>query len=163
MEPWSLRPLAERTAVLERYGVELAARKEDLALAISRDMGKLLTEARLEVGAMIAKVGISIGAQAERAGDTALQTDFGQLELTHRPHGVMAVFGPYNFPGHLPNGHLVPALLVNAPEWVNGLHDGRLADVAPTLLQLMGLAQPAEMTGRSLIDGGADAAREAAE
>lgn len=111
LEPWSLRPLAERTAVLERYGVELAARKEDLALAISRDMGKLLTEARLEVGAMIAKVGISIGAQAERAGDTALQTDFGQLELTHRPHGVMAVFGPYNFPGHLPNGHLVPALL----------------------------------------------------
>ena len=59
--------------------------------------------------------------------------------------------------------NLVPALLVNAPEWVNGLHDGRLADVAPTLLQLMGLAQPAEMTGRSLIDGGADAAREAAE
>ncbi|MEQ8227389.1 MAG: 2,3-bisphosphoglycerate-independent phosphoglycerate mutase [Rhodospirillales bacterium] len=59
--------------------------------------------------------------------------------------------------------NLVPALLVNAPDWVNGLHDGRLADVAPTLLQLMGLDQPAEMTGRSLIDGGADAAREAAE
>lgn len=59
--------------------------------------------------------------------------------------------------------NLVPALLVNAPGWVNGLHDGRLADVAPTLLQLMGLEQPAEMTGRSLIDGSADAARAAAE
>ena len=31
--------------------------------------------------------------------------------LRHRPHGVLAVFGPYNFPGHLPNGHIVPALL----------------------------------------------------
>lgn len=29
----------------------------------------------------------------------------------HRPHGVLAVFGPYNFPGHLPNGHIVPALI----------------------------------------------------
>ena len=59
--------------------------------------------------------------------------------------------------------NLVPALLVNAPDWVNGLHDGRLADVAPTLLQLLDLEQPAEMTGRSLIDGAANAAREAAE
>ncbi|MDT9150908.1 aldehyde dehydrogenase family protein, partial [Escherichia coli] len=31
--------------------------------------------------------------------------------LRHKPHGVVAVFGPYNFPGHLPNGHIVPALL----------------------------------------------------
>lgn len=31
--------------------------------------------------------------------------------LRHRPHGVVAVFGPYNFPGHLPNGHIVPALI----------------------------------------------------
>ena len=51
--------------------------------------------------------------------------------------------------------NLVPAVLVNAPGWVNGLHDGRLADLAPTLLQLLGVAQPAAMTGRSLIDGGA--------
>lgn len=31
--------------------------------------------------------------------------------VRHRPHGVVAVFGPFNFPGHLPNGHIVPALL----------------------------------------------------
>ncbi len=35
----------------------------------------------------------------------------GAATLRHRPHGVLAVFGPYNFPGHLPNGHIVPALL----------------------------------------------------
>ncbi|MEK9671122.1 MAG: 2,3-bisphosphoglycerate-independent phosphoglycerate mutase [Rhodospirillaceae bacterium] len=59
--------------------------------------------------------------------------------------------------------NLVPAILVNAPGWVSGLHDGRLADVAPTLLQLLGLEQPDEMTGRSLIDGETDAAQAAAE
>ena len=35
----------------------------------------------------------------------------GKAFIRHKPHGVVAVFGPYNFPGHLPNGHIVPALL----------------------------------------------------
>jgi len=47
----------------------------------------------------------------------------------------------------------VPALLVNAPAEVRSLTDGKLADVAPTLLALMGLPQPTEMTGRSLLSG----------
>lgn len=45
----------------------------------------------------------------------------------------------------------VPALLFNAPAGVRSLHDGKLADVAPTMLALMGVAQPSEMTGRSLL------------
>ncbi len=45
----------------------------------------------------------------------------------------------------------VPAILVNAPAGVGALTDGRLADIAPTVLALMGLAQPAEMTGRCLL------------
>jgi succinylglutamic semialdehyde dehydrogenase len=60
---------------------------------------------------MVAKIAVSIKAQSERAGEHSLPAEFGHLDLSHRPHGVMAVFGPYNFPGHLPNGHIVPALL----------------------------------------------------
>ena len=45
----------------------------------------------------------------------------------------------------------VPVILVNAPSGVAALRDGRLADVAPTLLEIMRLQQPAEMTGRSLL------------
>ena len=45
----------------------------------------------------------------------------------------------------------VPALLFNAPASVQSLADGKLADVAPTLLALMGVRQPAEMTGKSLL------------
>jgi succinylglutamic semialdehyde dehydrogenase len=60
---------------------------------------------------MIGKVEISIAAQAERAGSRSADMPFGRAVLRHKPHGVMAVLGPYNFPGHLPNGHIVPALL----------------------------------------------------
>jgi succinylglutamic semialdehyde dehydrogenase len=110
-ETWGRTEQAARQAVLVRYAEELRLRKEAMALAISRDMGKLLKEARTEVDTMVAKVAVSIKAQADRAGEHSLPADFGHLDLTHRPHGVMAVFGPYNFPGHLPNGHIVPALL----------------------------------------------------
>ncbi len=48
--------------------------------------------------------------------------------------------------------NLVPVLMVNAPGWVRGLRDGRLSDVAPTVLKLLGLEQPKEMTGQSLIE-----------
>ncbi len=46
----------------------------------------------------------------------------------------------------------VPVLLLNAPEGVEALRSGRLSDVAPTLLALMGLPQPVEMSGQSLIE-----------
>ena len=46
----------------------------------------------------------------------------------------------------------VPLIMVNAPDYVRGLKEGRLADIAPTLLKLMGLAQPKEMTGQCLIE-----------
>ncbi len=108
---WSRRPQSERTTILKTYASALEARTDIIAETISRDMGKAIWEARAEVGAMVGKVAISIRAQAERAGDKANEAVFGQTALTHRPHGVMAVFGPFNFPGHLPNGHIVPALL----------------------------------------------------
>jgi 2,3-bisphosphoglycerate-independent phosphoglycerate mutase len=49
----------------------------------------------------------------------------------------------------------VPALLFNAPAGIRSLGDGKLADVAPTLLALMGVEQPAEMTGKSLLGAAA--------
>ncbi|MEM7767854.1 MAG: succinylglutamate-semialdehyde dehydrogenase [Pseudomonadota bacterium] len=108
---WRDTPQHARTAVLEAYAEALEARTETIAEAISRDMGKAFWESRAEAGAMVGKVAISIRAQAERAGTQQLEAAFGSMHLTHRPHGVMAVLGPFNFPGHLPNGHMVPALL----------------------------------------------------
>jgi len=108
---WSRRPVEERVAIARLYGKALEKRSDDLARTISREMGKALWDARGEVQAMIGKVEISIRAQAERAGAKEEKAAFGASTLSHHAHGVLGVFGPFNFPGHLPNGHIVPALL----------------------------------------------------
>lgn len=108
---WAARPHAERVALLEAFAAALGARRDALTAAIAAETGKPLWESATEVTAMIGKVAISIAAHAERTG-TREGVAAGVRSVTrHRPHGVVAVFGPYNFPGHLPNGHIVPALL----------------------------------------------------
>lgn len=108
---WAQLSNAERIDHLHGFAAVLSQRAESLAVAIGEETGKPLWEARTEVTSMIAKVEISIASQAERAGLRMTETVGGSATLRHRPHGVVAVFGPYNFPGHLPNGHIVPALL----------------------------------------------------
>ncbi len=108
---WSRRPVEERLAIARAFGKAIEKRADELARTISREMGKAAWDARGEVQAMIGKVEISIRAQSERAGAKEEKAAFGASMLSHRAHGVLAVFGPFNFPGHLPNGHIVPALL----------------------------------------------------
>ncbi len=108
---WSRRPLEERIGIVRAFGQALEKRKDDIARSISREMGKALWDARGEVQAMIGKIELSIRAQSERAGAKEEKAAFGAMTLSHHAHGVLAVFGPFNFPGHLPNGHIVPALL----------------------------------------------------
>ncbi|MEJ8798107.1 succinylglutamate-semialdehyde dehydrogenase [Trinickia caryophylli] len=108
---WSALPFDARCEIVRRFAALLGERKEALAHAIGRETGKPLWEARTEVTAMAAKVDISITAYAERTGERRTAMADGVAVLRHRPHGVVAVFGPYNFPGHLPNGHIVPALI----------------------------------------------------
>ena len=108
---WADRPQDERFAVARRFKAELERRAGALAEDISRETGKPLWETRAEVASMAGKVEVSIAAASERTGSREAATAFGRAVLRHRPHGVMAVLGPFNFPGHLPNGHIVPALI----------------------------------------------------
>ncbi|TCS14955.1 succinylglutamate-semialdehyde dehydrogenase [Caulobacter sp. BK020] len=108
---WADRSREERIAVLRRYKDVLVARTGAFAEALSRETGKALWETKAELGSMAGKVDASIKAYDERTGEHASDMAFGRAVLRHRPHGVMAVLGPFNFPGHLPNGHIVPALL----------------------------------------------------
>ncbi len=110
-EGWSITPLDERVAYVRAYKAALEKNADKLARAISRETGKPAWEGKQEAATMVAKVETSIKAQAERTGEREQGMAFGRAILRHRPHGVMAVLGPYNFPGHLPNGHIVPALL----------------------------------------------------
>lgn len=108
---WSKLPLAERIHYLQRYLDVLKEREEQLITLIAQEVGKPLWEAATEVGAMKNKLAISIDAYHARTGDKESHTNGLTSKLSHRPHGVMLVLGPYNFPGHLPNGHIIPALL----------------------------------------------------
>ncbi|CAM4043788.1 succinylglutamate-semialdehyde dehydrogenase [Vreelandella rituensis] len=112
---WARLAFDERQALVQRFAEVLRTRGEALAVAIAGETGKPLWEARTEVGAMVGKVTFSLDAYHERTGKREKPVggngSGAKAVLRHRPHGVMAVFGPYNFPGHLPNGHIVPALL----------------------------------------------------
>jgi succinylglutamic semialdehyde dehydrogenase len=108
---WSDLPREARITILRRYKDALVANTAAFAEALSRETGKALWETKAELGSMAGKVEASIKAYDERTGEHASDMAFGRAVLRHRPHGVMAVLGPFNFPGHLSNGHIVPALL----------------------------------------------------
>jgi succinylglutamic semialdehyde dehydrogenase len=106
---WAARPLQERVALVRRIGSVLKAREEELARAIALDVGKPLWEARTEVQACAAKASITVEDGLKLVAPFPAPGQSG-AECRFRPLGVLAVVGPFNFPLHLPNGHLLPAL-----------------------------------------------------
>ncbi len=108
---WAGQSFDARRAIAEAFAQTLEARADHLTETISRETGKPLWESATEVRSMIGKIAISVRAYQERTGERASDAPAGRAVLRHRPHGVLAVFGPFNFPGHLPNGHIVPALI----------------------------------------------------
>jgi len=108
---WRKLPHKERIRHLRAYALEVEENKDQLAGVISAETGKALWDAKGEVAAVIRKAEISIRAYEERTPTKEGSAGALRTRLTHRPHGVMGVIGPYNFPCHLANGHIVPALL----------------------------------------------------
>ena len=161
---WRALPVEDRIAVVRRYAAILAERHAALAELISRETGKLLWESDAEIGSMIAKVAVSIAAHAERTGERAAAMPFGRAVLRHRGHGVMAVLGPYNFPGHLPNGHIVPALIagnaiVFKPSEITPATGAAMADAwaaAGLPDGLLSVVQGGRATGEALVAGDID-------
>ncbi|NMW30997.1 succinylglutamate-semialdehyde dehydrogenase [Altererythrobacter sp. RZ02] len=109
---WAAKPLATRIELCRRFANEVRKESDNLAELIAKETGKPLWEARTEVESVINKVDISVTAFAERTGQKKLNSALqGTAAVRHKPHGVMVVLGPYNFPAHLPNGHIIPALI----------------------------------------------------
>ncbi|WP_440054369.1 succinylglutamate-semialdehyde dehydrogenase [Pseudoalteromonas sp. T1lg65] len=108
---WSDMSFESRLEIVKRFAEVLKENSEELAVAIAKETGKPLWETRTEAGAMVGKIAISEKAYHERTGVVENPMPVGRAVIRHKAHGVVAVFGPYNFPGHLPNGHIVPALL----------------------------------------------------
>lgn len=162
---WADRPRQDRIDAVKRYQAVLKARAPQMAEAISRETGKALWETTAELAAMAGKVDISIRAYDERTGERTAETGFGHATLRHRPHGVAAVLGPFNFPGHLPNGHIVPALLagdtvVFKPSEETPLIGQLMAEAfaeADLPDGVVNVVQGGRETGAALLDAGIDA------
>jgi succinylglutamic semialdehyde dehydrogenase len=109
---WAAQPLATRMELVRRFANEVRKDAEVLATTIARETGKPAWDAQAEIENVIARVELAIRAYAERSAqrklDSALQ---GAAAVRHKPHGVLAVIAPFNFPAHLPTGHIVPALI----------------------------------------------------
>lgn len=110
-ETWSIIGFDERVRIVTKFAELLGENKEALANTIAQETGKPRWETLGEVGAMVGKINISLNAYQERTGTVENPMPGAKAFIRHKPHGVVAVFGPYNFPGHLPNGHIVPALI----------------------------------------------------
>jgi succinylglutamic semialdehyde dehydrogenase len=109
---WAALPLTSRIGMMRDFSNGVRRDADTLADLIAREVGKPLWEARAEVDAVVNKIDISVQAYAERTGKKKFDAGInGSAALRHKPHGVMAVLGPFNFPAHLPNGHILPALL----------------------------------------------------
>jgi len=109
---WAAHSHSYRIEAVRRFANVVRGKEVEFAELIARETGKPLWEAKTEVAAVVNKVQISIEAYAERTPQRRMEAALGnKIAVRHKPHGVLAVLGPYNFPAHLPNGHIVPALI----------------------------------------------------
>lgn len=109
---WAAQPLSTRMELLRRFGNELRKVADALATLASQETGKPMWETRTEVEATIDLIEVSIRAYASRTAQTRLDGALqGTMAVRHKPHGVVAVIGPFNSPLQLVAGHFVPALI----------------------------------------------------
>jgi len=164
---WAAHSHAYRIEAMRRFANVVRKKEQPFAELIARETGKPLWEARTEVGAVVNKVEISVEAYAERTPQRKMEGALGnRVAVRHKPHGVLAVLGPYNFPAHLPNGHIVPALIAgNAVVFkpsektpatgeflVHCFHEAKVPDGVIRLL-VGGPDQGRALAGQSGIDG----------
>jgi succinylglutamic semialdehyde dehydrogenase len=110
-ESWSALPLADRASYLQEFAQQVRQRRDELQEAICQSTGKPRWESATEVDAVIGKVALTIESHEQRRAERVRDAGGVAGATRYKPHGTVAVFGPFNFPAHLPNGHILPALL----------------------------------------------------
>ncbi len=109
---WAAKPISVRVETMRRFVNVVRAHQEVMADLIARETGKPLWDARTEVSSLISRVDVHIVAYSERTSQRRLDGAMGTRQtVRHKPHGVLAVIGPYNFPADVPAGHIIPALI----------------------------------------------------
>jgi succinylglutamic semialdehyde dehydrogenase len=159
---WSAWTFERRAAVLRRFQRVCEARANEIAALITDEVGKPLWDSKTEAAALSAKVDITLDPEGPLRRVTGFDTSLGATRTGRcwfRPHGVMAVVGPFNFPAHLPNGHIIPALAMGNTVVL------KPSDKTPAVGQLLGelLQEALDAEGAppgvvNIVQGGADIA-----
>ncbi len=150
---WSHLPLEARIKYLRRFAYCLGQAKEKFALLISRETGKPLWESLAEVDSMVKKISITETSHAQRCAEISGKVGRYNSVTRFRPVGPLAVLGPSNMPGHLPNGHIIPALMAGNTVVF------KPSEITPvTGQEMMSLWQKAELPPGvlNLVQGGGD-------
>ncbi len=108
---WFSLPPTDRIDFCQKFAQQVEKNAAQLIELIGRETGKPLWEARTEVAAVVGKINLSIDSFRQRRNTSEFEMGATRAVTRFKPHGVCAVLGPYNFPAHLPNGHIVPALI----------------------------------------------------
>jgi succinylglutamic semialdehyde dehydrogenase len=109
---WARLSVAQRTEHLLRLKELFIANEDRMAECISRDVGKPLWEAMTEAKALSQKIEVTLKHSMKLVAEERIENALPGVEgvIRYKARGVMAVIGPFNFPAHLPNGHIIPAL-----------------------------------------------------
>lgn len=110
---WARLSLDERKSYLLRLKEIFDGHTEQMAQLISRDTGKPLWDSMTEAKNLGNKIDITLNHSLKLIAETHIPNALPGVEgvVRHKARGVMAILGPFNFPAHLPNGHLIPALI----------------------------------------------------
>src|SRR4029078_7857815 len=103
----------KRKQHLQRLKEVFISKAPELAEIISRETGKILWEATPDAAALASKIDIPVGYSLKLVSEEMVKDALPSVPgfVRHKPRGVMTVIGPFNFPAHLPNGHIIPALI----------------------------------------------------
>src|ERR1700758_4568185 len=110
-QEWAETSPEQRFQIARNFASIVSTRRPEFVAAISRETGKPFWESNQEVDTVVKKVDLSISAYTERTGQREQQMGQARSVLSHAPHGIVSILGPFNFPAHLPNGHIAPALI----------------------------------------------------
>lgn len=110
---WARLSLDERKVYILKLKEVFIAHESQMAEMIARDTGKALWDATTEAKALVGKIDITLNESVKLIQEERITNALPQVDgvIRYRPRGVMTVIGPFNFPAHLPNGHIIPALI----------------------------------------------------
>lgn len=111
--PWAKLSIDDRKNYLQKLRDIFAFHEAEMAETIARDTGKPLWDATTEAKALAAKIDITLKESIKLIQEERIKNALPQVDgvIRFRSRGTMSVIGPFNFPAHLPNGHIIPALL----------------------------------------------------